>query len=499
MSSIPLPALGIHPVQSEDPLAAYGKVASLQGMLQQRQSQALQLQQQQQALTDQKAMTAAMQQYDPSHPEQLPKLVLQNHGSANAAALAEQHVQTIQKTAADIAKDQSETGKNNAETQQKNFDVISGRLQSVIDTDDQHRPQEIINAAKDLSDQKLIDPQHAQTAAQIAQLPSDQQKHALVTLQKTYQTLSSQLTQQKDQADLAAKSAQLPGQVAESQQKALTLAGTSPTGVTADQQATLAQGNKRIGLEAQNVALSRGRLSEEVRHNQATEGQLTPDALEMGARSFATTGQMPQVGRSGAVRAQIMNKASEMYPTLDPVANAAEYKANSDSLKKLQGNLDAVSAFETTAGKNLKLFTDQAKNVIDTGSPFLNAPLRMLAKNVFGSENQAAVDTARQVAVNEIAKVTSSPGLSGQLSDSARHEVDNFNPQNATLNQTFRVAQILQQDMQNRHESYDQQISQIKQRLQLGPDGKPNNPSPSLSSAAPDKLKSKGAKYGVEF
>lgn len=458
MSSIPLPALGIHPVQQEDPLAAYGKVASIQAMLQQRQSKSIELQQQKQALADQQAMTAAMKQYDPAHPEQLPKLVGDNGGSANAQFVAQQHIQTIQKTAVDIAKDQSEAGKNNAETQQKNFDVVAGRLQSVIDTDDANRPQEIIKAAQDLSDQKLIDPQHAQTAAQIAQLPPEQQTHALLSLKKTYQTLSSQLSEQKDQADMAAKSAQLPGQQAESQQKQLTLAGTSPVGVTADQQATLKQGQQRIGIEA-------GKLGEERRHNQATEGSLTNDALTMAAQQYATTGAMPAVGRTAGMRSQIMNEAARVYPKIDIATNAAAYKANSDSLVGLQKNLDSVSAFENTAGKNLDLFLDQAKKVIDSGSPLINSPLRMVNNKVLGSADQAAYSAARQVAINEIAKVTGNPGLSGQLSDSARHEVESFNPDSATLSQTYAVAKVLRQDMTNRHDAYQQQIADIKSRI----------------------------------
>ena len=69
------------------------------------------------------------------------------------------------------------------------------------------------------------------------------------------------------------------------------------------------------------------------------------------------------------------------------------------------------------------------------------------------------------MATNEIAKVTSNPNLTGQLSDSARREVEAFMPQNATLGQVYAVAKILRQDMQNRHDSLDDQIGAIQSRI----------------------------------
>ena len=183
-----------------------------------------------------------------------------------------------------------------------------------------------------------------------------------------------------------------------------------------DQQAQLKQGAQRIAGEAA------GR-KETARHNMMSEAQLTPDALDMAAQQFASTGQMPNVGRGGAVRSQIMNAASAKYPAIDLASNAAAYKANQQSLQGLQKNLDSVTAFESTANKNLDLFLTQAQKIVDTGSPILNKPLRVLSSQVLGSEDQAAVNAARQVAVNEIAKVTSNPGLSGQLSNEARKEV----------------------------------------------------------------------------
>jgi hypothetical protein len=195
--------------------------------------------------------------------------------------------------------------------------------------------------------------------------------------------------------------------------------------------------------------------------------QLTKAALDQQAENYWNTGKLPPAGRGAAgiiQNRQIMNRAAELHAGESLAAGSGEYKANVASLTGIQKNLDAVTAFENTANKNLDLFTNLAQKAIDTGIPLLNRPLRAGAAEL-GSQDQAALNAARQVAVNEIAKVTSSPGLTGQLSDSARHEIEAFNPASATYGQTLAVAKVLKQDMANRHQSYADQIAQIKNRI----------------------------------
>lgn len=197
-------------------------------------------------------------------------------------------------------------------------------------------------------------------------------------------------------------------------------------------------------------------------------GGLTKDAIDQQAEKYFQTGQLPPSGRGPAgvmLGRTIMQRANDLHPSASLAEGSAEFSANKSSLAKLQSSLDQVSAFENTANKNLDMFTSLAHKAINTGIPLLNAPLRTGAKLLAGNEDQLALDAARQVAVNEIAKVTSNPGLSGQLSDAARKEVDAFIPANATYGQALRVAGVLKQDMANRHESYQEQISDIQKRL----------------------------------
>ena len=205
---------------------------------------------------------------------------------------------------------------------------------------------------------------------------------------------------------------------------------------------------------------------------------LTPEGLDLVAEQFYRTGQMTALGMGAAgMRAQIINRAGQLHPGADLSSNATAFAANKASLVGLQKNRDAVVAFENTANKNLDLFLSQAGKIVDSGSPWINSPLRTVDQKLLGNDELPAYNAARQVAINEIAKVTSNPGLTGQLSDAGRKEVADFNPQNATLQQTYNVAKILRQDMANRHQAYDDTIAAIKQRIGQGP-STPNTPPP---------------------
>jgi hypothetical protein len=140
MGSIPLPALLAQGPQGiQDPLQVQQnalRVRLLQG------EQALQpgqqeLQQQQVeagrvALADEKARTAAWQQWDHKNPDDLPNLIVRNGGSADAAMQMQQTLLGIRSKASDIAKNDAETGSKNIETEQKQHDAYRGRIMAIV-------------------------------------------------------------------------------------------------------------------------------------------------------------------------------------------------------------------------------------------------------------------------------------------------------------------------------------------------------------------------------
>lgn len=214
----------------------------------------------------------------------------------------------------------------------------------------------------------------------------------------------------------------------------------------------------------------------------AAASGLSPDALESAANGVASGLPLSRVwpGMGNAVaeqRKQIFNRAVEIHPGLDLASAQSGFKADTGSLDALQKSRDQVAAFENTAGKNLDAFLSSAKKAVDTGSPIINRPVRSLSLLATGDPALTDMNTARQVAVTEVAKVLSNPGLSGQLSDSARHEVQELIRPDATLQQQYTAAARLRGDMKNRADSMDQQIRDLKG--QIGKGGQNNAPAKS--------------------
>jgi len=199
----------------------------------------------------------------------------------------------------------------------------------------------------------------------------------------------------------------------------------------------------------------------------------TEDDFKREGEKYALTGVMPPLGMGQNGRGKIIHYANEFarenhLSPRDVATGQAAFQGDKKSLENFQKQRDQIVSFENTAGKNLDLFLNAASKIPDTGSPWLNLPLRQLNEKLVGSPAMAAVNAARQVANNEIAKVTSGGGLGGVLSDSARKEVEAFNPANATLKQTIAVARILKEDMANRHQSMDAMLGEIRNRMGNG-------------------------------
>lgn len=211
---------------------------------------------------------------------------------------------------------------------------------------------------------------------------------------------------------------------------------------------------------------------------------LSPEGLDAAAMMFGKTGQLPPMGMGKAAadaRTRIINRAAVLIPGLDIASAKADFAANQDSEKALQKQLDAVTSFEETATKNLGLFITAAEKIPDSGSPILNRPIRTLSDSLFGSPEMATFNAQRRTVIPEFAKILNNPNLSGQLSDSARHEIEEVMSGNATLKQMVATAKALVQDTTNRKTSMTQQLQAIRARIKKGSDA----PATSQAPAAP--------------
>src|SRR5260221_1044061 len=476
MATIPLPALSINTHQ-ESPLAQYAQLSQIQSAQQERQTRALQ--------------QTGLQQENQQR-------ALQLQDTQTLRSLAPNHV--VRDKDGKVTGFDTEGFLNEALGKQVNPNTINQmRMQYAATTKDLAGAQETVRTNEQAKNKALYealesvrtikDPQQRQ-AALIQSLPSLGKQGVDTSKIKTDQPVSDDMLN-FDEAGIGMHAqmladAKTQAETAEKQQQTKTAAATQAhTEMETKQGGPPAQRELNDWL-AKNPGKGPSDYEEHMKkivpafnfslQNTGTTGSaadvakrfgMSPVAFDQAAEKYWTSGQLPPVGRGGpalSTNKAVMNRAAELHPEGSLAANSAEYKANAASLTKLQSNLDQVSAFENTAIKNLDMFTGLAKKAIDTGVPLLNAPLRSAA-GLLGSKDQSAFEAARQVAVNEIAKVTSSPGLSGQLSDTARREVASFIPSSANVGQIMHLAETLKQDMANRHVSYQQQINDIKGRL----------------------------------
>jgi len=472
----------------QNALQEYARTAALkqQAAIEQQQTQglALQNQVQQQQLADQQAATKAMRQWDGQDMSEIPDLIRKNGGSYQAYAGAQQQVLQRQQMLSNLSKDQLQ---NLAAHHDAALGVISAH-ESV--PDEQLYPSMTDAIGQLVTQGHLTQQEGAAVTQHMQSMSPDQFRPWLDVYKKSLMGEKEQAQQTIAQQEAAAKQTT----AAADKERADTAAwevipqlGLRVNKVTGEQQAVQGAVMSPEMMQAKYVALAQKQASgqplapEDEAFMRGVEkyksivptaninlqaGLLTPGAKQMLAQNLATTGQLPQgMGRSPGMISQVLNTAAGApggAPNL--AASKQTYQANTGSLESLQKNFDQVTAFENTAGKNLDTFLGQAKKVIDSGSPWINTPLRAVDAGALGSGDQAAFNAARATALTEIAKVLNSSNASGVLSDSARQEVSQLIGPNATLKQIVAASNILKRDMENRRQSYQDQIDAVKGR-----------------------------------
>lgn len=199
---------------------------------------------------------------------------------------------------------------------------------------------------------------------------------------------------------------------------------------------------------------------------------LTPEGLDVAALNYARTGQLPPmgIGKAGmGIRAKIINRAAFLNPNLDVAGNRAAFAADRTSLTGLQRQFDAYKSYERTVTLNTDVLRKAMSKIKDTGSPVLNTVVRNIDKNALGSEELAAYNAALQTVVPEFARLLNNPNLTGQLTDTARKEIDSIVSKNYTINQMLAALAVLEQDANNRVTSSQDQINEVKARLGQSP------------------------------
>jgi hypothetical protein len=525
-------SLGVKPIQIEDPLSVYGKAQNLLALKQQQQLQqqqmesgALQLQQQRQGMADDQAGRAlfAGVQAGGSMPDDASILARlgPTHGAAVVKSLreADKAKADLHKTRGEVAVQEQDYAGGLAamvkaadyspeavqlaisHAHQAGYEQQAQQLQQLLAPENQGKIKPLMDALIQQSpaQQKLITEaataaahtKQADTAASVA--PSTINRNTAEAVSAEARTPGERAKSDIEMASAAALKTMtrddwqkgLDATVADKnsplyQRTQAAVSTALSRGDLKSAQTAIKDAGDQLGKTETAVATARATapikidVATQTAQSRADATGLTDEDYQRSGEQYARTGVMPAMGRDSITRGKIVHagnawaKDNGLSPS-DVVTMQAAYAGDKDSLRNFQKQRDQIVSFEQTAQKNLDLFINAASKIPDTGVPWLNTPIRKLDASIVGSENMAAVNAARQVANNEIAKVTSGGGLSGVLSDTARHDVASYNPENATFKQTLAVAKILKEDMANRHQAMDATLGDIKSRIGGGP------------------------------
>jgi hypothetical protein len=211
-------------------------------------------------------------------------------------------------------------------------------------------------------------------------------------------------------------------------------------------------------------------------------GGLSEEAKQMAAEVYRKTGQLPPgMGTAAtAIRTEIINRAAKMNGSADDMLkDRAQYKATQGSLNAMMKSYDAVTAFEKTAIRNGDRLLQLADKVDKTGMPVIEKWIRS-GRQATGDADVAAFNAQMQVYRTEAAKILTNPNLTGQLTDSARHEVENFLSGGASAQQIRAVVNLLKTDFENRRHTLEEQINEARSRLTESGDVGPKVAAPAV-------------------
>ncbi len=186
-------------------------------------------------------------------------------------------------------------------------------------------------------------------------------------------------------------------------------------------------------------------------------------------------GALVPLGRDLAAKKRILTLSAIINGTGGVAGSAAQFHADKASLAEGQKQADVTDVSEGKALADIDILVKQAKPLMDSGSPFLNAPLRKLQEHS-GDPQVAAYLTARVAASAQINKVINS----GTLTESARKEADELLNSDATLPQLMAKLEVLKQDMARSRDAMHQRVTDVHGRMS----GKPAAAAPHGSASA---------------
>lgn len=481
------------PIQQPDPFEAAGKLLALRTIAQQGQMRNLEIQQQQQAITDDlRSRQFFAQNPNPSEQDTLsalgPKVGLPIIKEQRAARI--QRIEEDQKKAEFIGqslgavKDQDTYVRALGDLQNQGIDVSKMPTQYDQNTVQGYvtRGQSIQQQLETARQNELLQMQRERQGPELAKTNAEADKARAET---KVQNLNAELMQHKldlyntlkgtpGALEQRVAKAVDPAQYPEEYKRTLAAAQSSPTfeGI----EAAIKDGGDRIGRLQAGVA--QAKATAPIKVNIATQEAAAKNALTQPNQSAidlmaedALNGKYPP-GRNQMMYAQVMNRAAELakergLSNQQVLLERNAALANKGALNSITKQYETLKPFADMAEKNANILEQKMQDVTDLGAPLLNTPIRELEQK-FGSTKVTALKAALQPVQADFARILNSPTGGGVLSDHARSEMQGAIQAGATVGQIKAALDVFRTDAKNRRESYEASIKDLGARSIAG-------------------------------
>ena len=217
-------------------------------------------------------------------------------------------------------------------------------------------------------------------------------------------------------------------------------------------------------------------------------GVLSGDALELAAQGYLMNGKFPTNlgrGKQGAMNTiRIMERAAALanesgMPAEETAINQIAGKAKSVALTQIVKDLAAIRPYNAMLEKNGDIAISLAEKAISTNAKLANRPINWLKQNASDNPDVAEFLAQARIVTTEAARVLNNPRLVGQLTDSARREMEAILNGDMPLESFTRVVRRLQSDGKNRVDAMVEERDSLNQSIR-----RPNAAGQSTAPAA---------------
>jgi hypothetical protein len=175
-------------------------------------------------------------------------------------------------------------------------------------------------------------------------------------------------------------------------------------------------------------------------------------AIAEGREDFASLGYR---GKDRAAVAAMVNQ-------YDPNFDASKYGARKAALTQNTKDLAAIRPYKEMLDKNVDILIGLGNKVLMADSKLSNKSLNWFKQNMGDNPDTAEYLAQMNFVQTEAARVLSNPRLVGQLTDSARHEMQDVVSGNMPLGATERVLRRIQADGDNRVKAMEKEAERLR-------------------------------------